>query len=634
MEVETLEKINKLRNQYLRLLYEAANGSTREIVNMSQVGDSLGLGMENVEKLVDYLKGEGLLEIVTIGGGIRITHKGVVKVEELLESEQRQSKNNEFAQNITDEVTIKDEVIIKKISSEQTEEEDVPTEGASEKTDNTSTTADVQDFSTVTLSDTTIPIEEDTLGYTVYADAIVDFLTHPQAKPPFTLAITGAWGSGKSTLMKWIASRLKSDHDFPITWFSAWRHNQKEAIWAAFAQKVIEDSLTPALNINLRYMRFKDVLPARWLRLLTLFFISVGLWFLFYYQSAAISFSVLIIGVLPWLRPVLKFFKSPLSKLSSISNGPDYSGKLGFQAEFEKDFKRLVDLVGTKEKPLVIFIDDLDRAPAPLPVEVIEAMNILVGHHNCIFVIGLDLPMVAASIEAKYLPVIERLKNNPATVNHFSGRDFIEKLVQLTFAIPTPTKHQINKFVNSIFVDNKTADKNKTVKANPNSSIDRFIDLNENEEQKIKEQKDKFVEEFQESAEIQKVMRYHISFLPKNPRKIKRFINSFRLLAFIANRRGLLINKEIDLNTLAAVTVTALEYPEIYNILMDADHVNKIENVINWTRAKKPDLLMGYGINFDKIKNVDIHALLLSVWGINKNIQAYLSLSSVIEESG
>lgn len=633
MEIETLEKINQLRNQYLVLLYKTANGSTRAIVNMSQVGDSLGLGTDNVQKLVDYLTGEGLLEIVTIGGGIRITHKGVVKVEELLESKQRQSENKEFAPDITDEVTIKDEVVIKKIFSEQNEKEDGQTERTSNKADNTGAANDTQNISTVTLSDTIIPIEEDTLGYTVYADAIVDFLTHPNAKPPFTLAITGAWGSGKSTLMKWIESKLKSDHDFPTTWFSAWRHNQKEAIWAAFAQKVIEDSLTPFLNIKLRYMRFMDVLPARWVRLLTLFLISVGMWLFSSHQSAAISLSVIIIGAMPWFRPVLKFSKSPLSKLSSISKGPDYSGKLGFQAEFEKDFKRLVDLVGTKEKPLIIFIDDLDRAPAPLPVEVIEAMNILVGHHNCIFVIGLDLPMVAASIEAKYMPVIERLKNNPATASHFSGRDFIEKLVQLTFAIPTPTKHQINEFVNSIFVDKETVDRNIAVKMNPNPSIDGLIDLIENEEQIIKDQKDKFVETFQESSEIQEVMRYHINFLPKNPRKIKRFINSFRLLAFIANRRGLLINKEIDLNTLAAVTVTALEYPEINNILMDADHQMKIDNIINWAKAKSSDLLLGYGINFDKIKNVPIDALLLPFWDL-KNIQAYLSLSSVIEERG
>jgi Cdc6-like AAA superfamily ATPase len=38
-----------------------------------------------------------------------------------------------------------------------------------------------------------------------------------------TIAISGGWGSGKTSLMRLVQKRLAKDQEFPTVWFNAWR---------------------------------------------------------------------------------------------------------------------------------------------------------------------------------------------------------------------------------------------------------------------------------------------------------------------------------------------------------------------------------------------------------------------------
>ena len=49
---------------------------------------------------------------------------------------------------------------------------------------------------------------EDRLGYDVYRDAIVTFLQDPNTKPPLTIGIKGKWGTGKTSLMHMVRSKV------------------------------------------------------------------------------------------------------------------------------------------------------------------------------------------------------------------------------------------------------------------------------------------------------------------------------------------------------------------------------------------------------------------------------------------
>jgi hypothetical protein len=53
------------------------------MVNMWELGEELGFDRSLTSNIVDYLTGEYLIEPRALGGGIIITHNGIVKIEEL-----------------------------------------------------------------------------------------------------------------------------------------------------------------------------------------------------------------------------------------------------------------------------------------------------------------------------------------------------------------------------------------------------------------------------------------------------------------------------------------------------------------------------------------------------------------------
>ncbi|HEX9596663.1 MAG TPA: hypothetical protein VF982_07280, partial [Anaerolineales bacterium] len=65
-----------------------------------------------------------------------------------------------------------------------------------------------------------------------------------------------------------------------------------------------------------------------------------------------------------------------------------------------------------------------------------------------------------------------------------------------------------------------------------------------------------------DSSEVLQAIKDATPYLSANPRKIKRFINAFRLQALIANRRGLLQDKTIDISYLGKWTVIAIRWPQ------------------------------------------------------------------------
>lgn len=82
----TIEERKKERWQMLHKYYEATDGhGENKIINMWSIGEQLGWDKAKTHATFDYLKGEGLLKSVTLGGGSTITHWGVKEVEEAME---------------------------------------------------------------------------------------------------------------------------------------------------------------------------------------------------------------------------------------------------------------------------------------------------------------------------------------------------------------------------------------------------------------------------------------------------------------------------------------------------------------------------------------------------------------------
>ena len=96
-----------------------------------------------------------------------------------------------------------------------------------------------------------------------------------------------------------------------------------------------------------------------------------------------------------------------------------------FINRFESTFDKLVqDYVGSTDGYLVIFIDDLDRCLPENAIAVMEALKLYLDRANCVFVIGAERSIIEEGIR-------ERYKDNP----RLTGKDYLEKIIQLPFIV-------------------------------------------------------------------------------------------------------------------------------------------------------------------------------------------------------
>lgn len=82
--MDNLTDIKSKRFKFIKTLYEITDGNQHSLVNMWDIGNKLVFNRKETDLIAQYLKGEGLIKFVTLGGGISITHYGVIQVEQAL----------------------------------------------------------------------------------------------------------------------------------------------------------------------------------------------------------------------------------------------------------------------------------------------------------------------------------------------------------------------------------------------------------------------------------------------------------------------------------------------------------------------------------------------------------------------
>jgi len=86
-----IQELKKKRFDFLKKVYEVTGGDENVWPDMWEIGSELGYDRELTEKIAQYLDGEWLIEFKAIGGGIKITHRGIVEMEAALENPDRRT---------------------------------------------------------------------------------------------------------------------------------------------------------------------------------------------------------------------------------------------------------------------------------------------------------------------------------------------------------------------------------------------------------------------------------------------------------------------------------------------------------------------------------------------------------------
>jgi hypothetical protein len=332
------------------------------------------------------------------------------------------------------------------------------------------------------------PGDKDSLGFGAYANALALLMDWKDTSTPLTIAITGPWGSGKTSLAKMAEARLSigSDWDAPhvICWFDAWASDDAPHLGAAFAAAVAK-----GVNRQRRWwVRLVMPLPSvmlspeqRWWRRLLFGAVAVVLaaaavfWptggsllapFLHPEESvsgmghgaaaARLGWPLLIVAVIllarklaPSVQGVARWIDNPGSEAARGSMG-DANRQLG----------RLIAQALRGKRRLVIFVDNLERCRPPRAIEVCEVVSQLIGHPQVVTVLIGDMDTIALSAEIKYA-ALESL--SPAITGTprqggasgitgrrpvgAYGREYLEKLIQIQLRLPPPLLSDLRKML-------------------------------------------------------------------------------------------------------------------------------------------------------------------------------------------
>lgn len=419
------------------------------------------------------------------------------------------------------------------------------------------------------------PTAQDSLGFAPYVEAIAAFLTNRVTNPPLTLSIEGEWGSGKSSFMMQLEAELRKTAS-RIVRFNAWRYDKDDAMWATFALKFARDLCLQLkwherwiAHLKLFIRRFdwqdgwKDLVRIALLIALLVTILALPILmkdqikeFLFPSVTASepkpkestldrvlkplvgtgggVAYIALVISLVASVKEV---FGNPLKvNLKRHLNAPDYKSRVAFIERFHEDFGRVAAVYGKNEK-IFVFVDDLDRCEIPRAADLMQGINLMISDSSqLIFIMGMDREKVAAGLAVKYEKLLPYLAPQPKTSNGQQnklfdpvfgleyGYSFIEKFIQLPFLVPQASVDQVNGFLEKLFGS-------KTVVVQPAQFSPSAV-----QPVSGRRAEEAVTDDSQIVGDILKMVAPAFDY---NPRRLKQFVNAFRLKTFIASRTGL-----------------------------------------------------------------------------------------------
>jgi hypothetical protein len=329
-------------------------------------------------------------------------------------------------------------------------------------------------------------------------------------------------------------------------------------------------------------------------------------------NQPATEFAIKLVPLFPWLIIVIKELRGTVSSLlernlTKYINNPRYEDHLSFINQFHEDFRLMIENYASNNR-VYLFIDDLDRCDAGKAADLMQAINMMIHDHpQVIFIIAMDRNKVAAGYAMHHEKLLTYL--NPASLDENGrvdpillsqrgleyGYSYIEKFIQVPFKVPKPGSSDISSFLN--LLESEPLKRKRTFKLNfPNKllGVTRFINKRDSNTIKstfknqvfggrlVHQDNLRVLLDNNDSVAIKKVISLVAPYLDNNPRKIKQFINIFRLYAYLSDELGLLNNNNkgivsgLTLEQLGKVVAISIRWPHFITQAISNDEFIKL----------------------------------------------------------
>ena len=318
--------------------------------------------------------------------------------------------------------------------------------------------------------------EQDRLNFEPIAKALAKFLQNQSTTAPLVLAVTGKWGTGKSSLMNLLRSELRGKFGVRSVWFNAWHHQNEENLLAALLENIRQQAVPSlystagwAFRVQLAWTRYKRrlwsstillaVLVAAagyvatapqlrweqfvgWIKMLTTDVDKLD-------GSGALS-GVSGIAIVLVLAKVLfslrAFGVNPAALMATTASQfklRDASAQAGFRFQFQREFDEVTSALERIDRRMLIFIDDLDRCQPQAVTQILEAVNFLTSSGKCYIVLGMDRDYVERAVGLGFQEIAKEMAEQKAQDadgkahrQQFAQR-YMKKLLNLEIPIPS-----------------------------------------------------------------------------------------------------------------------------------------------------------------------------------------------------
>lgn len=98
---------------------------------------------------------------------------------------------------------------------------------------------------------------QDRLGYRPAVEALAAFIRNKDTDPRVTLAVTGEWGSGKSSIMRMLQTELRRA-GFRTAWFNAWHQQQEGRPLTALFNAIREQAVPSVFRSPIAALRVRS----------------------------------------------------------------------------------------------------------------------------------------------------------------------------------------------------------------------------------------------------------------------------------------------------------------------------------------------------------------------------------------
>ena len=223
---------------------------------------------------------------------------------------------------------------------------------------------------------------------------------------PCTMAVDAAWGAGKTTFLKMCEQHLRNE-GFPVVEFNAWETDVLGEPFVALTSEITQGlRLWPDRRVKAKLQRIESE-AKKWLARLA---------------PGAIRLAA---SPLPIVGTEVGHSLSTYAKEALTGYAQERKSASQFKASLQDLGNAIWE--ATKEKPVVVLIDELDRCRPTYAIELLETAKHIFGVDHVVFVLAVNRAELAHSVRVPY-------------GEKFDAEGYLRRFFDIDFRLPSPDR--------------------------------------------------------------------------------------------------------------------------------------------------------------------------------------------------